>query len=423
MGTVTAGLGDGVFAGTTADDRFFGAINPAGISKIKIGNPNSGGGVEVDHLQYGLVALKGCVAPPSGLVSWWPGDGSANDLVDGNDRTLENGATFGTGKVGDGFSLDGVDDRVEIADAANLDITGPLTLDAWVDFNTVGGTLGNAPIVAKWGDTNTTTAGYGLFIFSDGTPFVAVSMDGNQLISAASSVALSSGFHHVVGVYTGAALEIYVDGELRGSAPFGGTVFEHDEPLVIGGYGPQSGGTGVIEGLIDEVEIFERALTEEGIQAIFSAGSAGKCKRHRGTVIVNNDDWTLSDAGLASAFDSDNFVRNVASFFTGSSPGNFLAYSENFGLTEPSLAAIMTGAGHAWTVDTTVSFDAGTLQQFDAVFLAGPVDGSAPDNSGLTEYVEGGGNVYLAGGTGRFGDPGYGSRRLEYVPEQLWPCL
>ena len=146
MGTITAGLGDGVFAGTTADDRFFGAINPAGISKIKIGNPNSGGGVEVDHLQYGLVALKGCVAPPSGLVSWWPGDGSANDLVDGNDGTLENGATFGTGKVGDGFSLDGVDDRVEIADAANLDITGPLTLDAWVDFNTVGGTLGNAPI-------------------------------------------------------------------------------------------------------------------------------------------------------------------------------------------------------------------------------------------------------------------------------------
>ena len=53
MGTVTAALGDGVFLGATADDRFFGAINPDGISKIKIGNPNSGGGIEVDHLQYG----------------------------------------------------------------------------------------------------------------------------------------------------------------------------------------------------------------------------------------------------------------------------------------------------------------------------------------------------------------------------------
>ncbi len=53
MGTITAPLGDGVFLGTTADDRFFGAFNPDGISKIKIGNPNSGGGIEVDPVLSG----------------------------------------------------------------------------------------------------------------------------------------------------------------------------------------------------------------------------------------------------------------------------------------------------------------------------------------------------------------------------------
>ena len=57
MGTITAALGDGTFLGTTADDRFFGAINLAGISKIKIMNPG-GGGIEVDHLQYGLAASE-----------------------------------------------------------------------------------------------------------------------------------------------------------------------------------------------------------------------------------------------------------------------------------------------------------------------------------------------------------------------------
>lgn len=41
-----------------------------------------------------------CTPPPSGLVSWWPGDGDANDFADGNHGTLRNGATFDSGLVG-----------------------------------------------------------------------------------------------------------------------------------------------------------------------------------------------------------------------------------------------------------------------------------------------------------------------------------
>jgi hypothetical protein len=48
-----SGFPDGTFSGTTAEDRFFGMINSAGISSIFISN--SGGGIEIDHLQYGLV--------------------------------------------------------------------------------------------------------------------------------------------------------------------------------------------------------------------------------------------------------------------------------------------------------------------------------------------------------------------------------
>ncbi len=48
----------------------------------------------------GHVAAQTCVQPPAGLVSWWPGDGNAKDIISGNDGTLVNGATFATGKVG-----------------------------------------------------------------------------------------------------------------------------------------------------------------------------------------------------------------------------------------------------------------------------------------------------------------------------------
>jgi hypothetical protein len=56
----------------------------------------------------------------------------------------------------------------------------------------------------------------------------------------------------------------------------------------------------------------------------------------------------------------------------------------------------MTSAGHSWTVSTAVTFDLPTLLQYEGVFLAG----NAVDNQVLINYVNNGGNIYLAGGTG-----------------------
>ena len=53
--------------------------------------------------------------PSSSLVSWWKGDDTATDLVGGNNGTLENGAGFGLGEVGDAFSLNGNNQCVRLA--------------------------------------------------------------------------------------------------------------------------------------------------------------------------------------------------------------------------------------------------------------------------------------------------------------------
>ncbi len=116
----------------------------------------------------------------------------------------------------------------------------------------------------------------------------------------------------------------------------------------------------------------------------------------RGKIVVNNDEWTLSNAGFNNAPDAGQFALNVASWFVGEGPGNFLVYSTNFGLVQNSLANTMTGAGHTWTVSTAVNFTLPNLLQYDAIFLAG----DAADNQVLIDYVNAGGNVYLAGGTG-----------------------
>jgi hypothetical protein len=53
--TTQPGMADGSNNGETAEDRFFGASDPAGISAIFVSN--SSGGIEIDHLQYGIAAV------------------------------------------------------------------------------------------------------------------------------------------------------------------------------------------------------------------------------------------------------------------------------------------------------------------------------------------------------------------------------
>lgn len=118
----------------------------------------------------------------------------------------------------------------------------------------------------------------------------------------------------------------------------------------------------------------------------------------QGKIVVNNDEWTLSNTGYSNAPDADRFARNVASWFTGGGSGNFLAYSNNFGLTGSALANTMTNAGHSWTVSTAGTLNLSLMQNYDAVFLGGYYTNiSIPD---LIQYVQNGGNVYLVGGTG-----------------------
>ena len=73
-------------------------------------------------------------APPvTGLVSWWRGEGNANDSADSNNGSALNGAGYSPGAFGTGFFFDGVNDHVRIADSPNLRLTTAFTLAAWVN--------------------------------------------------------------------------------------------------------------------------------------------------------------------------------------------------------------------------------------------------------------------------------------------------
>ena len=66
LGTLTGTHADGAVTGGTAEDRFYGVTTSGGISKIKI--KNASGGIEVDHLQYGLRGSGGTIPEPDTLA-------------------------------------------------------------------------------------------------------------------------------------------------------------------------------------------------------------------------------------------------------------------------------------------------------------------------------------------------------------------
>src|SRR6202011_5992674 len=73
-----------------------------------------------------------CVAPPSGLIDWWPADNTAIDIQGGHNGTLKNGATFDNGKVDRAFRFDGQSAYVD-AGLVDFGATTTLSVDAWVN--------------------------------------------------------------------------------------------------------------------------------------------------------------------------------------------------------------------------------------------------------------------------------------------------
>jgi hypothetical protein len=234
---------------------------------------SGGGGVvdaPLDVLDDGGAADAGVVCPtlPSGLVSWWKGEGNYVDAVGTNNGAAAGTVTFAPGVLGSGFSLDGTS-NVQVPDAATLDLSGPFTIDAWV--NPTG--IGAARIVDKIAAGNTN--GYLLDLTAT-----------NQLrmvaatASRTSSVTVPTGtFTHVAGVYTAStpsAFSLYVNGVMVPSTGAGtvAVIPNNAQPLRIGA---DSAGGNRFVGVIDEPRVWNRALTTAEIQVIFQQGSASHC--------------------------------------------------------------------------------------------------------------------------------------------------
>jgi hypothetical protein len=204
-----------------------------------------------------------CVSPPLGMVAWWPGDGNTFDIVGGDMGTWNGTSAYTAGEVGQAFSFNG-SSWVQAASTPSLSPTAAITIDAWIQPQATASNRIVDKITAGGAD------GYLLDLLSNHLRLI---VDGK---SVSGSTTLSSGVtYHVAGTFDGSTLNVYVNGVNDGSLVATTTIPTNSLPLRIGA---DQTGANRFSGWIDEVEIFNRALSQSEIQAIFNAGSAGKCK-------------------------------------------------------------------------------------------------------------------------------------------------
>jgi hypothetical protein len=212
-------------------------------------------------------------APPSGLVSWYRGEGNANDAMNRNPGVLVNGVTFAAGEVGQAFNFNGANE-VQVPDAPNLDLTNAVTLEAWIKPSSLALSNGFGTIIAKSGGGG---RNYGLFLQSNGGLFLSYQISAGFIpLNTAANVIPVGQFSHVAGVINtlSGSEQIYVNGQLISSQTIGGggPMVTNTQPLSIG----QDNGSSGFLGLIDEPSVYNRALSQGAIQSIFNAGNAGK---------------------------------------------------------------------------------------------------------------------------------------------------
>src|SRR5262249_52033129 len=211
--------------------------------------------------------------PPSEMVAWWPGDGTANDIQSGNNGSLQGGATFASGKVGQAFSFAAATNSGVLVPSSNsLNPTEAITIDAWVNPSSYPNT---GPAVVRKDTNNVGTTQYSLSI-GDGLTAGTVHCNiGGSVGATGGSVPLNQ-WTHLACTYDRQNLRVYVNGVEVASSAATQAIPTSSQDLGIGkdpGFNDRN-----FDGLIDEVEILNRALSQAEIAAIVNADSAGKCK-------------------------------------------------------------------------------------------------------------------------------------------------
>ena len=377
-----------------------------------------------------------CVAPGAGLISWWAGDGTFEDIAGPLDaannigfnsanglRTaqLDNGdVTFESGLVGQAFSFTPITgswegEFIEIPDA--VDLRPPeFTIDLWARRTGDGqnaddkDAFGNVLIQKAVNDRMDEGISYSIWWNGAGIIKAGVNLGGvlSRLENGVASVA--DEWVHIALTLDGSTLRLYVNGaEVDQDLDASGALEYGEGSVVIGGtaeFARSAGFPRGFHGLIDEVDLFGRALSADEVRDIYDSGAHGKCKAGEPDREPANAAPSVGQIEGGSIDEGETFERAVS--FTDDDSESWSAtvdYGDDDG---DDFAEVGTSFDFShsyaqngeYSLTVTVTDDAGATSSSSATFVVNNVAPSV--DAGPGGVFDGGVFEY----SGSFADPG-----------------
>jgi hypothetical protein len=209
--------------------------------------------------------LSGFLA--TGLVGYWPFCGNANDASGNGNNGTVNGATLTTDRFGNAssaYSFDGVNDNIQVLNSPSLgsNITSQLTLSVWSKFN--GFPFGFAPMVSKDGPVY-----HQYEIFTE--PNILGFWSTNIYSSATVANPLNT-WNHYITTFDNGTIKYYKNGILIFTEIVSQSTTQpsSNSNLEFGADTPN--GAQYLHGILDDIAIWNRALTASEIQALYTTG-------------------------------------------------------------------------------------------------------------------------------------------------------
>jgi prepilin-type N-terminal cleavage/methylation domain-containing protein len=209
-----------------------------------------------------------CPTCSQGLVGYWSFDEGSGTIAkdysgNGNDGTIYGGATWTTGKVGGALSFDGVNDFVNVPDATMLRIPGDITIVFWMKKNLEA---------TDWqrivGKGNSTYRNYGVWEEAGtGKKILFQQYGGGCNFFSNGTVELSQWYFIASVRQNSTAGKIFINDQIAQASCSSGSTYTSSDPLTIGYAGFHT----YFPGLIDEVRIYNRALSDSEIKALYYA--------------------------------------------------------------------------------------------------------------------------------------------------------
>jgi hypothetical protein len=216
-----------------------------------------------------------CTKAPVGLVGWWRAEGNAFDSAGTNNGTTPFGIIYTNGEVGAAFSFNASGKRVSIPDSDDFKLTNSLTIEGWIRINADGG------FIFFRGDDRPGLDPYALIMGSSGHVSFHIGSDSSYIDLEAPITygvwqhvaATLDGANGQMSIYTNAVLAAQTNTAIR---PLRDLDPAYEPAIGIGNHGGTFHDFS-FNGQIDEISLYSRALSQDEILAIYSAGTAGKC--------------------------------------------------------------------------------------------------------------------------------------------------